>query len=67
MIVMKNHCWRPSHSEVRNAFDTLTRFFTMEENTTDTIYNSLNNIERFYDTNCIKKTVRQNLITNYMH
>jgi hypothetical protein len=39
----------------------------MEENTTDTIYNSLNNIERFYDTNCIKKTVRQNLITNYMH
>jgi hypothetical protein len=58
---------KPSHSEVRNAFDTLTRLFTMEENTTDTIYNSLNNIERFYDTNCIKKTVRQNLITNYMH
>lgn len=56
---------KPSQQDMLTAFETIQIGLTMNENTTDHIFNSLAQIKKFYESECERKQVHQNLITDY--
>lgn len=54
----------PSHKDVSKAFATLRDFFMTQDDMSDNIYDLLNELEKFYESNKAKKC-RQNLITEF--
>lgn len=56
---------KPSHHQMAKSFETIQLFFNMTERTTDDVFLLLDKIKQIYESECVKKSIRQKLITDY--